>query len=237
VVAYNARGWKEGEDYPLLRELARDGTCIFDVGANMGQTALLMSTVMGKRGKIYAFEASEHACRILMENLVRNRVGDLVVPINAVVAERSGEVMDFYWEHSSGGASTVYGYLGHTFAIKKCTLCVDDFCERQGLRPELVKIDVEGGEATVLEGMRRTMERARPIVHVEVHRWPDEDLAARATAVWNLARAVGYEVFYPRENAFLDEGAVASLTGFRTWLLLVADRGQVPGGWRRMERR
>jgi len=233
VVAYNTRGWKEGEDYPLLRELARGCTCIFDVGANMGQTALLMSTVMGEGGRIYAFEASEHACRILMENLALNGVGHVVIPINAVVAERSGEVIDFFWEYSSGGASTVYGHLGHTFAVKKCTLSLDDFCERQGLRPELVKVDVEGGEESVLKGMRRTMEQARPPVLVEVHRWPREDLASRVTAVCHFAWAAGYEVFHIPERAFLSRGAIAGLAGFRTWLLLVADREQVPEGWRR----
>lgn len=227
-VAYNTRGWKEGEDYPLLRDLARGARCIFDVGANMGQTAMLMSTVMAGEGTIFAFEASEQACRVLMENVSRNGLDGKVVPINAVIWERSGEVVDFYWEGDSGGASTVYGHLGHTFAMRKCTLSLDDFSERQALHPELVKIDVEGGEERVLRGMRNIMERMQPPVVVEVHRWPDQDLAARATVVWQLAQEVGYQAFYLRENTFLDEEMVASLTGFRTWLLLVADKRQVP---------
>lgn len=227
-VAYNTREWREGEDYPLLRRLARGRGCIFDVGANMGQTALLMSTVMAKGGRIFAFEASEQACRVLIENVSCNRVSDIVVPINAVVAERSGDVLDFYWEYQSGGASTIYGHLGHTFAIKKCTLSLDDFCQRQGLRPELVKIDVEGGEERVLRGMRNIMRQIRPPIVVEVHRWPHEDLGSRAVAVWGLAQEVGYRVFHLSERAFLDEQASAALTGFRTWLLLVADPGQLP---------
>jgi FkbM family methyltransferase len=231
-VAYNTRGWKEGEDYPLLRELARGRTCIFDVGANMGQTALLMATVMDSEGKIFAFEASEQACRVLIENVSRNRLGSKVIPINAVVAERSGEVVDFYWEYTSGGASIVYGHLGHTFAIKKCTLSLDDFCARQGLRPELVKIDVEGGEERVLRGMQDILRKIQPPVLVEVHRWPTEELASRAAAVWHLARAVGYEVFHPQWSRFLDEQDVKGLRGFRCWLLLVAEREQVPEGWR-----
>jgi len=233
VVAYNTRGWKEGEDYPILRELARNRTCVFDVGANMGQTALLMSTALAERGRIFAFEASEQACRVLVENVSRNHLDGKVVPVNAVVAERSGEVIDFYWEGASGGASTVYGHLGHTFALKKCTLALDDFCARQGLRPELVKIDVEGGEERVLWGMRNIMERMQPPVVVEVHRWPEArgGLAARATVIWRLARDVGYEAFHLQKRVLLDEQDVKALSGFRTWLLLVADRKQIPEGW------
>ncbi|MGQ9733305.1 MAG: FkbM family methyltransferase, partial [Candidatus Zipacnadales bacterium] len=117
---------------------------------------------------------------------------------------------------------------GHTFAMKKCALSLDDFCEQQGLHPELVKIDVEGGEERVLRGMWNIMERMQPPVVVEVHRWPDQDLATRAMAVYQVARDVGYDVFYYQANTFLDEQEIRNLTGFRCWLLLLMDRERVP---------
>ena len=54
------------------------------------------------------------------------------------------------------------------------------------LRPNLVKIDVEGGEGVVLEGMKRTLREASPIVLCEMH--PDNpDGVSRAFAALSSA--------------------------------------------------
>jgi hypothetical protein len=49
---------------------------------------------------------------------------------------------------------------------------VDTFVERHTVNPELIKIDVEGAEFLVLEAARRSVERYRPLLGIEIH--PDE---------------------------------------------------------------
>jgi hypothetical protein len=49
-------------------------------------------------------------------------------------------------------------------------MSLDEFVEDYGFSPpDLVKLDVEGAEASVLEGARLTLERHRPVVFVALH--------------------------------------------------------------------
>ncbi|HYT74825.1 MAG TPA: FkbM family methyltransferase [Vicinamibacterales bacterium] len=46
---------------------------------------------------------------------------------------------------------------------------IDHVCCTEGLRPAIIKIDVEGYEAEVLEGARETLQRERPVLCLELH--------------------------------------------------------------------
>jgi Methyltransferase FkbM domain len=56
---------------------------------------------------------------------------------------------------------------------------VDAQVEAAGLRPSVIKIDVEGGELAVVSGMKRTLERHRPVLLVEVSEESGRELARR----------------------------------------------------------
>jgi len=194
VLTYEARTLKQEEDYPFLLELAREKKCVFDVGANIGRTSLLMSTVLSGDGEIVAFEASEYACRILIENVELNGLGNRIFPVNTLVTDSSGQLADFYWEYSSGGASSVTGFLGHRFPIKKVTLSLDDYAYQTGRAPDFVKIDVEGGEEQVLLGMSHILTVVRPIVAIEIHSWDFRSLSENAGLVFQILNTAGYSV-------------------------------------------
>ncbi len=54
-------------------------------------------------------------------------------------------------------------------ATRRRQVTLDGYCEAHGLTPEVIKIDVEGGEIAVLEGARETLRRARPTIYLSVH--------------------------------------------------------------------
>ena len=47
------------------------------------------------------------------------------------------------------------------------SITVDNFCDENGVIPDLVKIDVQGLELNVLKGMKKTLEKSRPFMFVE----------------------------------------------------------------------
>lgn len=219
VLAYKARTLKQEEDYPHLLELVRGKKCIFDVGANIGRTSLLMSTALSDDGEIVAFEASEYACRILLENIELNGLANQIIPVNTLVSDSSGRLADFYWEHASGGASPVAGFLGHRFPISKVTLSLDDYVHQTGRKPDFVKIDVEGGEERVLLGMTQVLASVRPVVAIEIHSWDSHPLAENAGRVFQILNGAGYSVkdLISGETVMMD--SVTQWDGYRRFVV------------------
>ena len=95
-VAYEARGaWSES-DYPFLKALSRGRTCIYDVGAYIGITALLMSRELNPDGRLLAFEPSAEAAAIIRENASLNGLADTISVINAFVGKLPGGLVEFF---------------------------------------------------------------------------------------------------------------------------------------------
>jgi hypothetical protein len=116
-----------------------------DIGAAEGYFTLLMAREAGTTGHIIAFEPSDR--REYMQ-----RAYDLN---SAAGLSRLTIVTEF-----AIGPNTV-DFPGITF---------DDYAAKAGIsRVDVVKIDVDGGEMDVLEGMRGTLERFHPHISVELH--------------------------------------------------------------------
>lgn len=49
------------------------------------------------------------------------------------------------------------------------TITVDEFCQRSGLKPDILVIDVEGSELLVLRGAQKTLTEVRPKLFISVH--------------------------------------------------------------------
>ena len=205
-VSYGTRHHRIDRDYELLQRLAQNRKCIVDIEANKGLTCLIMANAMSVDGKIYAFEASEDACRVVKENLAYNDLSQRVVLLNALVTNRSGEVCDFYWAFDSGAASMIEGFLGNNYAIKKPGISLDSFCQENNVNPDFIKIDVEGAEAEVMAGMEKIMRTGRPLV--EVHSWGDLTEEHNIAKILAVVDRAGYQLFNLRTRTRVSDPAV-----------------------------
>jgi FkbM family methyltransferase len=212
-VCYETRKARQDRDYPLLQKLAQGKHYIFDVGANHGLASLVMSTSMAQTGEIYAFEASEETCQVARNNLALNGLAQRVRVINALIAEQTGQLVDFYWDHASGGASIIPGYLGHEAPLKKITLSLDTFCEAQDIVPDLIKIDIEGAEGRALAGMRKILANLRPAVVVELHSWREMTVEHNAAQILELLLPLDYQMIYLRNRVPIDDPKILAKRG------------------------
>jgi FkbM family methyltransferase len=227
-VTYDARYAHDDRDFPLLAAAARGRRCVFDVGANKGIATLILASTLAKTGEIVAFEASEAACVLIRDHLGLNGLTDRVSVVNSVLAERSGEVIDFFWDTTSGVASMVEGFVGQrTRPLRKVTLSIDDYVRQSGKRPEMLKLDVEGGERQVIEGMRTTLRELRPTVVVELHSLPDRTLAENAATILPILDEVGYRMVYARTRSTVRDVAVLEGRG-RCHALLLPEEEPLP---------
>jgi FkbM family methyltransferase len=184
-------GTYEPELQSALRELIPAGAVIFDVGANIGYVSLLLAKATGKTGKIYAFEALPSNSEQLRRNLVLNGMDSQVTVIASAVTQAPGPVR--FLVHASAGMGKAAGSAGredkYQSEVTVPGISLDEFVYAQGNPPpQVVKMDIEGGEVMALAGMRRVLTEARPLMLMELH-GPESSRVA-----WETLTAAGYEI-------------------------------------------
>jgi FkbM family methyltransferase len=189
----------------LLQRSQRSGRRLvfFDVGANHG---LHGYRFLAHGHQTVFFEPQEQCVRFIREVCAVNGYTATIVP--EIVGDLEGEV-DFYCSDSTFVSSTNPAWVERwepVVVTKKLTCrSLDSFCERTGLYPDIVKIDVEGGECAVLRGARGCIEKAKPTFVVES--WD----AQSRNAVWGMLVTKGYECAAIRRPGI---GPIAKLSEF-----------------------
>jgi FkbM family methyltransferase len=185
-------GTYEPELQAALDDLIQPGMVAYDVGANIGYMSLIMARRVGPEGKVYAFEALPENLERMRANLALNDLGKNVVVIPAAVVESERPVR--FLVGPSGETGKADGSAGregmaYAGALDVEGLSLDAFVfERGNPAPQVVKMDIEGGEVLALPGMGRVLEQARPLMLLELH-GPE---AARAA--WEWLSGQGYRI-------------------------------------------
>ena len=71
-------------------------------------------------------------------------------------------------------------------------MALDDYCEREGVVPRCIKLDVEGSEYLVLRGGRRLLEKHRPVLLVETHGLEVNGIGGSVAELCRMLEGVGY---------------------------------------------
>ncbi len=188
-------GTYEPELQAALHDLIPPGAVVYDVGANIGYVSLLLARAAGEAGRVFAFEALPANVDQLRRNVELNGMQSRVQVIAAAVTCAPGPLR--FLVHASGGMGKAVGSAGRQDAyqaeITVDGLSLDDFVYRQGNpAPQVVKMDIEGGEVLALPGMRRLLEEAQLLMLMELH-GPESSQAA-----WEALTACGYSLHWMR---------------------------------------
>ena len=157
--------WEPTVQFPL-RDYCRPGDVVFDVGANAGGLTMLMSRLVGPRGIVCAFEASPRIVGITQHNLVDAGCTNVALYHRAVFHTSHQTVAIHAGSHLNDSIYPVETSKGTDFKLVE-TLALDDFVEATGLVPKLIKMDIEGAEFDALQGMKRLLSGAKPILILE----------------------------------------------------------------------
>lgn len=156
--------------FKYLYKSIGEGDTILDVGAWIGQYTLLISNLVGKKGKIYSFEPDSRAFMILHENISKNNLKNVYIE-KCGLSNVIGKKKLYLYE----GAGKSVSFLifdkkekGLKYELIDITT-LDRFCEENNIHPNGIKIDVEGAEGSVIEGAKNTIERCSPWILLEFH--------------------------------------------------------------------
>jgi FkbM family methyltransferase len=180
------RFWKPGVDSDLFdfaREFVRPGNVVWDVGANLGLFTLSAAQRAGASGRVVAVEADMWLVGLLRKSAsIQPRTSACIQVIPAAISNalaiaqfniaQRGRASNFL---SGAEGSTQTGGVRETVSVVTVTL---DWLLEQGVAPNVLKIDVEGAELSVLEGARRVLAEAHPVILCEVRERSSDAISA-----------------------------------------------------------
>ena len=138
--------WEPSITHYMRGQLPANSIAV-DIGANVGYYSLVMSRAVGDGGKVYAIEPSPPLRARLEENLALNHLRNVVV-VPFGISDRA-ERRAFYSETKT--RNTGESHFGELSEDGLPLRRLQDVISEEDLaRVSLVKVDVEGMEATVL---------------------------------------------------------------------------------------
>jgi FkbM family methyltransferase len=173
----------------ILARFVSAGDWVIDVGANVGQYTLLLSRLVGPTGRVFAFEPMTTTAATLASISARYTAWQNVSVLNLAASGRTG-TLSFELPTEQGGlrnyerARVCKSGVMSVFGITIDSLQIPN-------RVSLAKIDAEGHETEILNGMRQTIARDLPILIVEDNDRP----------IPNFLNQLGYESEKIRSNS------------------------------------
>ncbi|CAM5422990.1 FkbM family methyltransferase [Streptomyces avidinii] len=211
-----------------LRPFVRPGAVCLDIGAEYGLYTWALSALSGPEGSVHSIEplpgpaawlrtaASAFGCDNVTVHRValaaRAQPGTMSLPRRRLLPVHGRAYLT---EGANGpGPNTEFA---RSRSVATAVRTVDGLCHHLGLdRVDFIKADVEGAEAAVLAGARRTLLRHRPSLLLEIE---DRHLAkydARPAGLVAGLRGLGYSMYRWREGGWHPEAAVTD--DFRNYL-------------------
>lgn len=160
-------GW-EPETTTVFCRLAKDSKVFFDVGANTGLFSLLALS-MNPQIRVVSFEPVPAVYDRLRDHLERNNYTERCTVRQAAVSDSPG-MASFHIPDSDlpySASLDPHGYLGISGSVVDVEVTTVDVEARHFGIPDMMKIDVEGFEDKVLEGMGHTFAKTRPTIILE----------------------------------------------------------------------
>jgi FkbM family methyltransferase len=175
----------ESETEEAVRNLLRPGMTVVDLGAHVGYFTLLAARLVGRGGRVYAFEPSRATFLILRKNVSANGYEDRVITVAQAVAAKPGRGR---LQEVEGSSVSAYLDMAASFSLRPSQPGRDDiatsaegpaaadrgasgtgditvtslddyFAARDWPSVDLIKMDVEGCEHAVFDGMRQLSRR------------------------------------------------------------------------------
>jgi FkbM family methyltransferase len=200
----------------FIRHRLSPGDIFIDVGANIGYYTCLASTLVGATGKVHAIEALPSIYEALVESVSINHAKN-VRTYNCAVYDREGTVRLFHGPATNIGMTTSYegkargaGMVEATEVKAMPLFQIVDHAELYDAK--LVKIDVEGAEWFVLNGLRDHLTKFRPETEWLLEINPDavNDQGGKVDDILKWFKDAGYGVYtidnLYRADWYVEEG-------------------------------
>ncbi|MCO4318287.1 FkbM family methyltransferase [Phyllobacterium sp. 21LDTY02-6] len=163
-------GEYEKLDVDIAKAITPDDGVFYDVGGNVGYYSLSVATRPGFTGKVVAFEPLPYLCGLFKKSVKENGLTRRVTVHQLALADMPGSMELNTAEHTAnaGATSLVAGSRGRESERSVRVETLDRMVKT--LKPDTIKIDIEGAEGLFFEGASATIAASHPSLLVEINR-------------------------------------------------------------------
>ena len=163
-------GEYEKFDVGLMRAIVPDDGQFIDVGGNVGYYSLAVAARPAFTGKVQAFEPLPKLWELFNDSITENGFGDRVSVRQLALADTPRELqLNNAEETSNAGATrlvldTSDKKPGRTVEVETLDRVIG------GMRPDAMKVDIQGAEGLFLQGAQQTIAAHKPTMLMEINR-------------------------------------------------------------------
>jgi FkbM family methyltransferase len=158
-------GFEENE-ISFLNSFLREGDVFFDIGSNIGLFSLHASVIVGKNGRVIAFEPAPDTYKKLIQNIKLNSIKN-ILPLNIGLSDKT-DFLKLNVSNNGYDAWNSFALLSNNYYNQKELVEVstlDFFIQKNDIsKINLIKLDVEGWELFVIRGGENYIKEAEDLV-------------------------------------------------------------------------
>jgi len=141
----------------LFEKLVKPEMVVLDIGAHIGYYTLIAADLVGKNGKVFAFEPAPDNYALLVKNIEVNGYKN-IIPTQKAVSNKTGTTKLFL-DPDCKGAHRIYDCRDKKEHVIVNLTTLDEFFKYRDGRINIIKMDVEGAEMGVLQGMTNLIKK------------------------------------------------------------------------------
>ena len=184
--------WEPSEQ-KWIKINARKDSIILNVGANVGVHTLVSASMIGEEGRVIAFECKYELVQILKLNLIVNNAQRVEV-VESAVGEFAGKSLMFCSSNNSGDNRLNYADELQEYGVEVDVIRIEDYCLDNGLRPDLIIMDIQGLELAAIRGIGDVVTQNGKILFEFTPTWIHEDLEVSRLQLDDVLDS-GYRLF------------------------------------------
>jgi len=154
----------------IKRYKRKDAKCIvIDIGTNFGYLSLVWANTIANRGKVYSFEPHPDMFKSFSKSIEVNQLQQIINAQNIALGETTGTI-ELNLAHTSANVLELSSIREKNNKLQAPVASLDDFSEDFNIENcDLIKIDVDGIELSILKGAQDFIKRFKPILIVETN--------------------------------------------------------------------
>jgi FkbM family methyltransferase len=218
------------QDDAWFFHLAKENEIIFDIGCNIGYTAIL-AMLQNPNRQYLLVDPNTEAMAMANRNLTINNLGLKAYYFPGFVSDKNDDNVKFYTVGVGAAGSmspdhAVTASILNEYSYVK-TVTLDFLYDLYDIKPNLVKIDIEGAEVLAMDGATKLARESKCMFFIEMHSLPNLSMEEAGDKMIEWCEKNDYNVWYLRSQEKLSSGKMIKGVG-KCHLLLIDKEKEFP---------